>query len=382
MTIAHPVVRPSLEESHPDTLPAWNTPGEWMRLWGYAVVVYTVLVVLATTSSALNALRVGQPIALGALVAHRALEEYTCALFVPPLFWLVHRFPLDRRHWRRSLPVLLGASGTFVVAKYVGVYLPVARLAVPGDHPTLAASLTLYAVEVLSDFWGVIGVAHAIEFYQRAQRRERLAGTLRVQLSEARLHALREQLQPHFLFNALNGVVALMHQDVHAADRMLVNLAALLRASLEHAGAHEIRLADELAVLDRYLTLVGTRFRDRLTVVRRIEADLDDALVPPLLLQPLIENAVEHGVARQSGPVTITLSAARVDDQLVLGVADDGLGLRGAAPRRAGIGLANTRARLDALYGTAYELRLDAGEPNAPGQGVHVTIRLPLAASA
>lgn len=189
----------------------WNTAGEWLRLWAYALIVYTGVAVLAVTSDALNSMRLGAPVGLGHVVVRRALQEYTCALFVPPLFWLVHRFPIDRRHWRRSVPILLAASVACVVVKYVAVYLPLARVAFPNEGSTLAAVLTLYAVEVLSDFWGVIGVAHAIEFYRRAQARERIAAELRARLSEAQLQALRSQLHPHFLFNALNGVAALMH---------------------------------------------------------------------------------------------------------------------------------------------------------------------------
>ncbi|AHG92733.1 histidine kinase internal region (plasmid) [Gemmatirosa kalamazoonensis] len=356
----------------------WDTPGEWLRLWGYAFVAYTALTILATTSSALNELRLGAPIDLPRLVGHRALEEYTCAVFVPPLFWLVHRFPIDRRRWRRSAPILLAASLLCVVVKYVAVYLPLARLAFPSDRPTLSAVLTLYAVEVLSDFLGVIGVAHAIEYYRRAQSRERLAAELRARLSEAQLQSLRSQLHPHFLFNALNGVATLMHQDVHAADRMVTNLAGLLRAALDHADAHEIPLAEELGLLERYLAIVSARFHDRLTVAYRIAPDVYDALVPQFLLQPLAENAVEHGIARRAGPGTITIGAERAGDAVVLTVGDDGPGgrgdrPRGERPRAGGIGLANTRARLRELYGPDCALDLET----AAGRGACVTIRVP-----
>jgi len=364
-----------------ETTPRWDTPREWVRLWSYAFAVYTVLVVLAVTSSALNSLRLGAPVDLPRLVGHRALEEYTCALFVPPLFWLVHRFPIDRRQWRRNAPVLFAASAVCVVAKYVAVYLPVARLAFPGDRTTLAAALTLYTVEVLSDFWGVIGVAHAIEFYRRAQSRERTAAELRARLSEAQLQALRSQLHPHFLFNALNGVATLMHQDVRAADQMLTDLAGLLRAALDHQDAHEIRLGDELALLERYLAVLSARFRDRLTVKYRIAPDVGDALVPQFLLQPLAENAVEHGIARRAGPGTLTIGAERSGDRITVTVCDDGPGLRGTPRGRVGIGLANTRARLRELYGADHELLLEPVEPPSPGRaadgGVRVTVRLP-----
>ena len=352
---------------------------EWTTLWGYAFVAYTGMVVITATSGALNGRASGLHVDWASLILRHALQEYTCALFVPPLFWLVRRYPLDRRHWRRSLPILVAATLLFIVVKYVALYLPLTRIVFPRETLTLSSVLMLDAPQVLVDFLAVIGVAHALEFHRRAQDRERLATQLSAKLSEAQLQTLRSQLHPHFLFNTLNGVAALMHRDVMAADRMVTDLAELLRATLQHTGQHEIPLREELALLERYLAIVALRFGDRLTVKYEIAPDVGAALVPQFLLQPLGENAIEHGIARRPGPGVIVVGASRIDGQLRLTVSDDGAGLRDAGAAGHGIGLTNTRARLRGLYGTAQELRLDAASPDG---GVCVSVILPYRVSA
>ncbi|MEP6731526.1 MAG: histidine kinase [bacterium] len=353
---------------------AWNTRREWVVLWLYAFVAYTGFVILTVTSNALNNIRLGVDASWADMITRHALQEYSCALFVPPLFWLVHRYPIDRLHWRKSIPILFVASFAFVVVKYGAVYLPLMRVVFPNDIVSLTRELGLNSVEVLSDFLGVIGVAHAIEFHRRAQDRERLTTQLRAQLSEAQLQVLRSQLHPHFLFNTLNGVATLMHRDVNAADRMVTDLATLLRATLQDAGPHEIPLTDELDLLERYIAIVSMRFGDRLTVEQHISADVRDALVPQFLLQPLVENAIEYGVARRPGPGTLIIRAIRVEEQICVTVSDDGPGLRGDSPAGHGIGLANTRARLRELYGDEQQLHL---APASADGGVCVTVTLP-----
>jgi len=354
--------------------PAWNTWREWVTLWTYAFVAYTGLFVLTVTSNALNNRAEGLRVDWPSLFMRHALQEYTCAVFVPPLFWLVHRFPVDRQHWRRTLPILLVASLLFVVLKYVALYMPLVRIVFPSDTLTLSSALTLDTPQVLVDFLGVVGVAHALEFYRRAQERERIAAQLGARLSEAQLHALRAQLHPHFLFNTLNGVATLMHRDVQAADTMITDLAELLRATLRHTGPHEIPLREELALLERYLAIVSRRFGDRLSVHFHVAVDVGEAFVPQFLLQPLVENALEHGIARQPGKGAVTIGANHVGEQLCLTVRDDGPGLYDGASLGHGIGLANTRARLRELYGEAQELRL---EPASAARGVCVTVMIP-----
>ena len=354
-------------------LPHVPPPWKWRWVWAGAFAAYTVFIILTVLQNAVFASRSGTPIGWYNLIVNRALEEYSCALFVPALFWLVHRFPIDRRHWFAHGALLLTASVVFVIVKYA-VMQPVSALLVRGPTDSVGAAILSNIVAVLFDFWGVIGVAHALEYYQRARERDRTALQLRAQLSRAQLDALQSQLHPHFLFNTLHAASTLMHRDVDGAEAMLTQLADLLRATLRRPGTHEIPLEEEMALLDRYLAIMRTRFRDRLTVDRVVADEAGDALVPLFLLQPLVENALEHGIARRPGAGRLELCAERVGTWLRISVADDGPGFSGGPPRDDGVGLANTRARLEELYGDAQCLTI---EPSSPAGGTRVIIELP-----
>jgi signal transduction histidine kinase len=219
-----------------------------------------------------------------------------------------------------------------------------------------------------------MSLTHAWRLYQRVQERDRRALELTASLSQAKLEALRLQLQPHFLFNTLNTLSHLVHRDATAADEMITNLSELLRLSLE-VGEQEVSLRRELEILDCYLAIEQARFGPRLQVERQIDAATLDALVPALVLQPIVENAVRHGVEPRAARGTITLRAERVAEALRLTVTDDGPGLKPVDERteRRGIGLANTEERLRELYGAG--ARLSLREP--PGGGVTVEIELP-----
>jgi len=348
-------------------------PWQWRWVWLGALIAYTVFIILTSLQNAVFAARSGTPIEWRELLLRRVLEEYSCALFVPALFWLVHRFPIDRRRWLAHGSVLLASSVVFVVLKYA-VMQPVAALLLRGPTDSVGTAVMSNIVAVLFDFWAAIGVAHAIEFYHRARERERTTLQLRAQLSRAQLDALQSQLHPHFLFNTLHAASTLMHRDVEGADAMLTQLADLLRATLRHPGTHEIALHEELALLDRYLAIMRARFRDRLTVERDIASDAAGALVPLFLLQPLVENALEHGIARRAGAGRVELCAERSGAWLRIIVTDDGAGFSRAAPSDDGVGLGNTRARLEELYGDAQCLTI---EPTSPSGGTRVIIELP-----
>jgi len=353
--------------------PVTPPPWKWHWVWIGAFAAYTVLVILTALQNAVFAARSGTPIEWYDLVISRALEEYSCALFVPALFWMVHRFPIDRRHWFSRACLLLASSVVFVVAKYA-LMQPVAALLVRGPTDSVGTAIMSNIVAVLFDFWAVIGVAHAIEFYQRARERERTTLQLRAQLSRAQLDALQSQLHPHFLFNTLHAASTLMHRDVDGADAMLTRLADLLRATLRRPGMHEIPLHEELALVDRYLAIMRARFRDRLTVECDVAPETAQALVPLFLLQPLVENALEHGIARRAGAGRLEIRAERCGAQLRLSVADDGPGLSPTAPSDDGVGLANTRARLQELYGDAQCLTLEQALPSG---GTRVVVMIP-----
>jgi len=212
-------------------------------------------------------------------------------------------------------------------------------------------------------YWVIVGVREAASWYRKARERE-------LSLTQARLEVLRGQLQPHFLFNTLNTISSLMYKDVPAADRVLNRLAEFLRLALETAKSQEVCLETELEYTDRYLDIERVRFMDRLRVEREIDAEARGALVPTLILQPLVENALRHGVGTRAGGGTMWIRASRRDGMLAVEVEDEGW-----PPQeiREGLGLSNARARLATLYGERQKLWIDRG---ASG-GFRVSLELP-----
>ena len=237
-------------------------------------------------------------------------------------------------------------------------------------------------------FWGtstqnfsiyalLVGIAHLGLYSRRSREREQAAERLARGLTEARLQALKMQLQPHFLFNTLNAIAALIPDDAKPARRMLARLGDLLRVTLEHEETQEVTLREELAFLEPYLEIEQARLEDRLTVVMKISPETLEARVPHLILQPLVENAIRHGIAARIEPGRVEISATRAphDGFLHLEVRDDGRGVDRAdeARTRRGVGLTNIRSRLEQLYNGQHRFEL---ENHAEG-GVLVRITLP-----
>jgi two-component system LytT family sensor kinase len=225
-------------------------------------------------------------------------------------------------------------------------------------------------------YTGIVLIGHAVSYHQSFREGELRKSQLESQLATARLEALQSQLQPHFLFNTLHSISSLMLTDVAAADQMMSLLSDLLRMSLATKGSQVTTLRDELQFVDTYLEIETIRFEERLTVLRDISPDTLDAVVPHLLLQPLVENAVRHGVARLSSGGQIRIASSRNGRDLYLRVTDNGPGFAdsGQIPSGAGLGLKATQERLSTLYGTnqAMDIRA-AGEG-----GVDVQLRIPL----
>jgi sensor histidine kinase YesM len=210
-------------------------------------------------------------------------------------------------------------------------------------------------------------------FGRRALQRQRQAEQLQVRLVEIRLESLSAQLNPHFLFNALNSIAEMVHRDAAAADRMLVGLGELLRSSLDHRQRSLVPLHEELRLLRHYLEIEKVRLGERLQLHWDIDERLNDALVPPLLLQPLAENAIRHAIAEKIAPGHLGVQVRSEGPWLLLEVRDDGDGKSSTAPHH-GTGLANIRSRLECLFGTDYSLQLDA----APEGGTQAQLRMPL----
>src|SRR5262249_1268645 len=214
----------------------------------------------------------------------------------------------------------------------------------------------------LPTFWGLVGVAHALRFYERARVRELREAELESRLAQARLEALRMQLHPHFLFNTLNSIASLVHDQPQVAEEMIESLSELLRVTLNHSDRQEVTVREELEFLDGYLRIEQTRFGERLRVEQRIDPDVGDAMVPTLVLQPLVENAVRHGIEKQIAPGCISITIERAGANLRLRVNDNGRGCQTARPKlKEGVGLSNTRSRLKELYGESGLLELQSG---------------------
>lgn len=267
----------------------------------------------------------------------------------------------------------------------------------PGIKPPLVppglinASLISGALDLLA-YGALLGLAHSVHFYRRFRDRERRALFLESHFASARLNALRAQLQPHFLFNSLNAIATLLRRDPRLAEATLLSLSDLLRLALSQSERQEISLREEMNFVQRYLEIQQTRFGDRLRVEQDIEPAALDCLVPALLLQPLVENAIRHGIEPSEKSGLVRLTAQRRTSSLVLTVEDDGVGLSGSglgshAAKPAGpqlntnglaggngIGLANLRARLETLYGKGQALEL---APRSEG-GLTVRIVVPL----
>jgi two-component system LytT family sensor kinase len=336
--------------------------------------VWTLLAVFSSSQAAVYLAQRGEPIVWRDLLAGRFADWYSCALFTPIFFWLARRYPIDRQSWRVTVPLTLAVTSACVVLKYA-ILVPMEHWMGLNLKSSFGGALSRNFANESMVFWAVIGVVHALEFNRRYREREVAAADLRARLSEAQLDALRSQIHPHFLFNALHSISTLMHRDVESADTMLTRLSDLLRVTMKHHGNNEITLRDELELVDNYIEIMRVRFGDRLTVVRNVDPDALDVLVPQFILQPLVENAFDHGIARTPGASIIELGAVRSGGRLELSVSDDGRGASALPPdgRKNGIGLTNTRLRLEQLYGSQQSMSLE----KLPYRGTRVAIAVP-----
>ena len=305
-------------------------------------------------------------------------SELTLAVMWIPLtvgiFWLTGRFPLERGKWARHGAAHALGCAFVIVCRAVLVFVFDRWLAFYDARPTLSQVVVHSIYNNFFFYWLQAGVAHALVFSSRERKRERMAAELERELARAELDALKAKLHPHFLFNTLHSISALLHVDAEAADRMIARLSELLRQVLDHSATQEVPLAEELHCLRPYLQIEQVRLGARLRVVEDVEEDALDALVPHWVLQPLVENAVRHGIAPRAAPGKVTITARREGERLCLSVHDDGIGLRqGTRTNEGGLGIATTRARLRRLYGDAQELMLVA----APDGGASALLVVP-----
>ena len=332
--------------------------------------VWTALGLFFTAQTYVDYTYADRPIGWDRAAAIGMSEWYLWALLSPLAWFLARRFPFTRGRWWRSL--LAHVPSTFILAVLqVGLHATIVdAMGIPRLHQAGLGTLNLS----LLTCWMIVGVAHALVQAGESRRRLTRARELESELSRAQLDLLRSQLQPHFLFNTLHSVSALMHRDVDAAERMLAGLSDLLRLSLDRHEAHEIDLTEELEFTRLYLSIQSIRFGERLRVQYDVAPETAAVRVPAMVLQPLVENAVRHGVERRDGPGTLRIASRRLADTLELVVEDDGPGLPlNEAASAEGVGLTNIRARLEKLYGSDQSLALS----NKPDGGLLVKIEIP-----
>jgi two-component system LytT family sensor kinase len=351
---------------------------QWLKV--LLVFLFWTLIGLSFASHFyLSSYKAGRPVSWGQAVSWSLGDWYVWALVSLPIIRLARRFPLDGTRWKRSIALHLLASACFSLLYMVlRALLGQAQSRLGGLPVSFAEAFSPLLVKTfhfnLLIYWVVVSVSHAFDYYQQAREREVRAAELEKNLAQARLLALQMQLNPHFLFNTLHAISSLMHKDVGAADRMITRLSDLLRYALESTASQEVPLRRELNFLERYLEIEKTRFGSRLTVSVECAPDTLDALVPNLVLQPLVENAIRHGIEPKSKPGRIEIRSRRDQDSVRIEVRDNGAGLSGDGAIREGVGLSNTRARLKQLYGDAQSLNLES----LPEGGLAVRVLLPL----
>jgi two-component system LytT family sensor kinase len=321
----------------------------------------------------LSSAKAGLEVSWKQAVNYALADWYVFALLSIPVIQLARRFRFEAGTWGRSLAAHAIASIFFSLA-YIVLRAWVGQWQSQTAFSEVVKSLLVKTWHYnLLIYWVILAVSHAFDYYRKYRERELRASELEKHLAQAKLQALQMQLNPHFLFNTLHSISSLMHNDIEAADRMIARLSDLLRAALAGAGTQQVTLRQELDLLQLYLAIEQVRFGSRLTVRMNIAPDTLGAQVPNLILQPLVENAIRHGIEPRARPGCIELQAHRKDGALALVVSDDGAGLGDNGTIEEGVGLSNTRARLRELYGPAHRFELARGQ----GGGVRVEMSIP-----
>lgn len=344
------------------------------------VLFWSLLAVVSGVSRELDPRIPGVSGRLATAAAMVTYIEYAIwAILTIPIFWMTSRYAIEggRRIGRVLLFVALGLLLAVLVDS---ILLGLREQLMSGIGPVQrrAPSSLFVGLGILDDlmvYFAVLGAGVARDYFLRYQARLEETARLQALLTQARLDALRSQLNPHFLFNTLNAISALVERDPRGVRRMIARLSDLLRYTLEESSAQEVPLSRELDMLAEYVDLMQIRFQGKLKVVLRVDDAARRALVPSLILQPIVENAIKHGVGQLTEAGEIAIEAVREDDQLRLRVRDDGPGPSAVSSSNgAGVGLANTTARLRQMYGAGYAVTLRAG---ADGKGAVTELVLP-----
>ncbi|HUR46351.1 MAG TPA: histidine kinase [Candidatus Saccharimonadales bacterium] len=344
--------------------------------WLLAFLLWTLIGFCFAGQLYLSRAKIGQPVSWGFAIGRALSDWYVFALLSIPALWLARRFRIERGHWANSVIAHIFGSVLFSVGWMAVRALLEKWQSGATENPvsfsdafshalvaTFFFNLLIYAV--------VVSISHTASYYTKYQDHAIQSAELEKRLTESRLQALQMQLNPHFLFNTLHAISSLMHKDVDAADRMIARLSDLLRYALESTNEQEVTLRQEIEFLDRYLEIEQTRFGARLQVVKKLPPETLQVLVPNLILQPIIENAIRHGIEPHARQGIIEISSKQENGELVMQVRDNGSGLNPQQPRREGVGLSNSRARLEQLHPGRHRFEF------ASDRGLLVTVAVP-----
>ena len=356
----------------------WTPPWAWV--FGVATCLSLFSWLQAWRLTIIN-MKPGMSAQAGKLLVLNLAYWYLPALLIPAVVWAARRFPFDTGRTIRAIAAHAVGALTFAFANFVGMMGMRFLLWTDAGKWSGATWAEFAQRRILEQLdWNlmvygvIVGMSHAIAYYHESQERKLKAAQLETRLVEARLKTLEAELHPHFLFNTLHAISTLVHTDPEAADRMISRLSDLLRLTFDRSGAAGVPLKEELEFLQKYLEIEQIRFQDRLSVKFDIDPETLDTDVPRMILQPLVENAIKHGIGPRSGQGLVQISARKQEDKIWIEVRDNGVGLsRNARVRfNNGVGLSNTRARLECLYGA--EQRLDFAEEDS---GLSVRMLIP-----
>jgi hypothetical protein len=337
----------------------------WTRIFLWALAVATPLAWSSVAFVYFGMLAVGRPLSVEHAILAGLQDWYPWALLAPLIFWLGKRFRLERRRWIASSLVHL-VCGTLVAVGDLALVTAINQYFGPtvsyvGSFAEVYPRIVLrYFHFAFIIYWVIVAAAHAVEYYRSDRNRELQTLRLQSELTQAQLAALRMQLQPHFLFNTLHTIASLVRDGrSEAATSTIARLGELFRQSLGNGQRNEVSLREELAFVDAYLQIEQTRFSDRLVVRYDVDPEALEARIPTMALQPLVENAIRHGIAVDPSGGRVEVRARRRNGSLQVEVANDGAPVaEDGAARVDGVGLANTRARLTRMYGRGGRLEL------------------------
>jgi two-component system LytT family sensor kinase len=362
-----------------------SRPAIWQRWWGRLAIIWgiwTFIGLVFTLQFYFAAYRSSRPMPFLDAAYMQMVWAYVFALATPLVLWAVTRMPIERENWVRNallhIPISIVLSVVLTALGHVLIWL---RWYWPQGKPLTFEGLARF---VINNFTEAIGIymlialtGYAFSYYRRFREGQVKTLQLEAQLSQAQLHALKMQLHPHFLFNTLHSISALLNKDADAARKMITRLGDFLRLTLENSGAQEVTLRQEMEFLSCYLEIERIRFQDRLVTHLDVAQQTLDAKVPNLILQPIVENAIRHGIAPRSTQGLIEIEAKQRNGRLRIQVRDNGPGLSAHRTSenvfKKGLGLANTETRLEQLYGSAQSFQLS----NNPEGGLVVTLEIP-----